>query len=132
MEHWAKFSVYLRGPEGRYWAFPLFAILPVLNLLSFVSNMTRRTPVPTFDGETSSIASYERLFLLLNQISPIEPSKRAANLMLRMNFMARQVCMAIRKGCIEQDYGVHRLLRILRGRFAPEAVAALYRGVTKF
>ena len=70
--------------------------------------------VPPFDGRAPSFANYERKVALRNQISPLDPQARAANLYLHRTDVARNVCMSVGKDVIGSAYGVAQILRILR------------------
>ena len=87
---------------------------------------------PPFGGKASSFASYEEAVNLWNQNSTLEPGKRATNLLLHMTDIARTVCTTVNKDHIGNTHGVPQILRLLRGRYAPNAIDAIYHEVAKF
>ena len=70
--------------------------------------------VPVFEEHASSSANYEEIATLRNQISTMDPQKRAANLLLRMADVARKVCVTAGKDVIGNVEGVAQILRELR------------------
>ena len=60
------------------------------------------------------------------QVAAIEPSKRAANLLLRMAEIARKVCVAAGIDHIANADGEQQISRIPRERLARDAIDAIY------
>ena len=87
--------------------------------------------VPTFDGHASSFANYEENVISRNQISTLDPQKRAANLLLHVSDIARKVCVPVGKDSVGNADGVALILRISRGRFAPEAIDSIFQDMVK-
>ena len=80
------------------------------------------THVPTFDGEASSFANYEETASMRNQIATTDPRKRAANLLLHMTDIAREVRMSVGKDVVGNVGGAAQILGMLRERFALAAI----------
>ena len=97
-----------------------------------MAEVTGYLHVPSFDGEASLSADYEKKVALWNQISPWEPRKLAANLLLRMTDVAQKVCMEAGKVHIRNIVGAQQISRIPRERFAPGAIGAIFQDVVKF
>ena len=87
--------------------------------------------VPTSDGHASSFANYEEKITSRNQICIVDPRKRAANLLSHMTDVERKVCTSVGKDSISNVDGVAQILRILRERFAPEAIDSVFKDVVK-
>ena len=100
--------------------------------LQSMTTLTSYPQVPSFGGKASSFASNEGEVISRNQISTIEPSRRAANLFLDMIDIARKGCAAVGKDHIARSDGAHQVLRIPRGRFSPDAIDATYHEVATF
>ena len=94
--------------------------------------MERRISAPHFDGQRSGFLNYEEKVLLWNQITPLEPSKRGAHLLLHMADVARKVCTTVGKDVIGNNDGVMHILNILRDRFAPDRVDCIFQDIIKF
>ena len=88
--------------------------------------------VPMSDGSASSFANYEEKVTSWGQISSLGPRKRAANLLLNMSDVARKVCMSVGKDDVGNAGGVAQILKILRERFAPDAINSVFLDVVKF
>ena len=97
-----------------------------------MSDMAHVINVPAFDGRAGSFANNEEKAAARNQISATDPQKRAAKLLLRTSDGARKVCLAVGEAVIGRLDGVERILRILRGRFAPDAIDSIFRDMVKF
>ena len=78
--------------------------------------------VPMFDGQAFSYANYEEKIMLRYHISIKEPQKRAANLLLHMSDVGRKVCITVGQDVTGDVDGVAQISRILRNRFAPDAI----------
>ena len=87
--------------------------------------------VPPLNGLARFVGSYGGKAILRNQIPTIEPGGRAANLFLRVTEISRKDCMAVGKYRIANEAGVRHIFRILRKRFAPDAIDAIFREVVK-
>ena len=74
-----------------------------------------------FGGEASFFATNDEKVISRNQISTIGPSRRAAHLLLHCG-----------KDLIANQDGAQQILRILRERFAPDAIDAIIQEVAKF
>ena len=107
--------------------FRLFALF-----FGFSASMRTLPHTPSSGGMASPFAIYEAKAILRNQISPIEPGKRAANLLLRVADFARKLCMSVGRDRIAHDDDAHHILRNLRGRQAPRAINAIYQEVVAF
>ena len=97
-----------------------------------MSGVTNAMRVPVFDRHASSFANHEGKVALWAQIPTTEPQKRAANLLLHMTDVAGRVCMSVGKDVIGNIDGVAHTPRILRERFAPDAIGSILQDVAKF
>ena len=97
-----------------------------------MSGVTTLTHVPSFGGQASSAANYEEQVALRNRIRPSDPRRRAADLFLHVSDVARKVCATAGKDAIDNNDGVQRILRILRERFAPDAIDSVFQDIAKF
>ena len=97
-----------------------------------MSDVTDVTHVPAFDGHASSSANYGENATWRNQIATLGPQTMAANLPLRTTGVARRVCMSVAKDAMGSVDGVAQISRILRERFAPDAIDSAQRDVAKF
>ena len=62
----------------------------------------------------------------------MDPEKKAAHLLLHMSGVARKVCLPVGRDVIDDLDGAGRILRILRERFAPDAIDPIFRDMAKF
>ena len=97
-----------------------------------MSEVTNFTYVPSFDGNASSLATYEEKVISRTQTAYTDPAKRAANLLLHMADTARKVFMTVGKDCVGNNDGAQQISRIFRERLAPDAVDAIYQEEVKF
>ena len=67
-----------------------------------------------------------------SQISSLGLQMRAASLLLHMLDVFRKVCMTVGEDVIGNLHGVARILRILRERFAPDAIDCIFQDMAKF
>ena len=67
-----------------------------------------------------------------NQIPPLGPQKRAANLFFRMTDAPRQVCMSAGMDVAGNADGVARIFRISPGGLAPDAIHSILQVAAKF
>ena len=88
--------------------------------------------VPTFDGRAYLFANYDEKAASRNQIPTLGPRKRATNLLLHMTGNARKVCISVGKDVIGDAGGVAHIPRILRERFAPDAIDCIFQDAAKF
>ena len=88
--------------------------------------------LPAFDGHASWYASYDEQVILRGQIATVDPPKRAANLLLHMSDIARRVCMSVGNDSIGNVDGVALILRIFRGRLAPDAIDSIFEDMVRF
>ena len=89
--------------------------------------------VPPFDGRASPFANYKTNYAnSRSRIPTLDPAKRPANLLLNLVDIAREVRMAVGKDRIGNNDGAQQIPRILRRRFAPDAICASYPEVAKF
>ena len=98
----------------------------------FTKNGLFQVQVPSFDGQRNSFLNYEEKVLLRQDISPSDPGKKAAHLLLHMADVARKVCLTVGKDVIGNQDGVAQILNILRVRFAPDMVDCIFQDITKF
>ena len=75
-----------------------------------MTNKTNYPQLPSFGGEASSFANYGEQVISRNQIPTIEPSKRAADLLLHMADIARKARMTVGKDHIKKSMGLRRFL----------------------
>ena len=80
--------------------------------MSGVANMMH---VPVYDGRAASFANYEAKAALRNHIPAMEPRERAANLLLHMTDVAKEVCVAAGNAVIGNIDGAEQISRISRG-----------------
>ena len=97
-----------------------------------MSGVTRVMHVPAFGGRASSCANYEEKVALRNQISTLEPQKRAADLPLHMTDVARRVCVAAWERCPWRREWDGDNFANLRERFAPGAIDSILQDLAKF
>ena len=88
--------------------------------------------VPVLDRRSSFFANHEKKVALRTQIPTMESQKRAANFLLHMTDVAGRVCMSAGKDVVGNIDGVAHTLRILRERFAPDAIGSILQDVAKF
>ena len=62
----------------------------------------------------------------------MEPSKRAAALVVHMNSRARQACLAVAGDHIAKNNGAEHVVNTLRDYFAPATADTIYREVARF
>ena len=78
------------------------------------------------------VTELRRKGILWTQISALGPQRRAANLLPRMTEIARKVYMPLGRDHIGSNDGFQQISRILRGRFAPDALDSNYQDVVTF
>ena len=88
--------------------------------------------VPAFDGQRSSFLNYEEKVLLRENITPLEPAKKASHLLLRTVDVARKVCLTVGKDVVGNNDGVEQILNISRNRFAPGKADCTFQDIAKF
>ena len=88
--------------------------------------------VPGFDGKGSSYIIYEQQVRLWRQVANLDPSKRAAALILQVETVARQVCLAAGSDSVANNDGAEQILGILKDYFAPDAVDSAFQEVARF
>ena len=96
-----------------------------------MSGVTTETHVPTFDGRAPSFTNYEEKATLWNQISPLDPQKRASNFLLRVADVARKVCASAGKDVLGNVDGAALIVRTPRGRLAPDAIDSTFQEIAK-
>ena len=62
----------------------------------------------------------------------MEPEKKAAHLLLHMSDVARKVCLSVGRDVIGNLDGAEQILKILRERFAPDAIDSIFQDMAKF
>ncbi len=62
----------------------------------------------------------------------METEKKAAYLLSHMSDVARKDCLSVGRDVIEDLDGVERILKILRGRFAPGSIDSIFQDAAKF
>ena len=87
-----------------------------------MSGVTSCMHVPSFDGKAPSFANYKEKVALWNRVSTTDLQQRGSHLPMNMTDIARKVCMTVGKGVVGSVDGVADILRILRKRFAPDAI----------
>ena len=68
------------------------------------------------------LANYEEKVLLRGRASAMGPEKKAAHLLLHMSDVARKVCLSAGRYAIVNLDGAEKISKILRGRYAPDAI----------
>ena len=91
-----------------------------------MSDVAHVMNVPAFDGHAGSLANYEENAGLGSQTSTTGQDKRAANLLLHMSGVAREVCMTVGKDVVRDIDGVEQISRILREHLAPDAICNIF------
>ena len=84
-----------------------------------------------FLRRAGSSADFEEKAALRSQILTTGPRKRAANLLLHVSDVARKVCRAVGQNVVGYSDGVGRVLGILRGSFAPDAIDSIFQDMAK-
>ena len=74
----------------------------------------------------------EEKVLLSKRAPAMDPEKKAAHLRLHMSDFARKVCLPVGWGRIDNLDGLDQILKILRERFAPDAVDLISQDMAKF
>ena len=97
-----------------------------------MAEVTNMMHLLTFDGHASSFANYEEKGILRDQISTLDPEKRAADLPLRMPDIARKVRMSVGEDSVGSVGGAGLILRKVRERFAPDAIDGSFQDMLKF
>ena len=108
------------------------SVLSSCDFFNSMANLNALPHVPPFDGKASASAIYEEKVIIRNQIPPIGSGGRGADSFSRTTDIARKVCVTISKHHIASGDGVRYILRILRGRSAPDVIDATYQEVVKF
>ena len=90
------------------------------------------TEAPKFDGGGGSLANYEAKVLLWKRAPAMRPGKEAARLLLHTSDVARKVCLSVGRDVIDNLDGAEQISRILRERFAPDAIDSIIQVVAKF
>ena len=87
---------------------------------------------PKFYGSGGSFANYENKALLWKRASAMEQGRKGAHLLLQMSDVARKVCLSMGRDVIDNLDGAKQILRILRERFAPDAIGSIFQDMVKF
>ena len=88
--------------------------------------------LPIFGGNGAFSQRRVQQVRLWMRMTKMEPSSRAAALVLNVNSVARQVCLSAGGDHLENTDGVSRALEILRNFFAPEAPDSIRQEVARF
>ena len=83
--------------------------------------------VPSFDEKGSSHQDCERLARSWIRMTHLDPSRRAAALVLHVNSVARRVCTSAGGGPVGSNDGASRILEISENYFAPESATRFTR-----
>ena len=97
-----------------------------------MSDVAHVMRAPMFDGQAFSYANNEEKVMLWNQMSTLDPQKRAANLLLHMSNAARKVRVTVGGDVIGDTGGVARILLISREEFAPDAYDCIFQDMVQF
>ena len=89
--------------------------------------MPPAAPGPTFDGEGSLFADSEQRVRLWPQAADVEPSGRASSLILRMNTIARLVCLNACGGALMQGEDAGSVSNVSREYARADALGHFYR-----
>ena len=81
--------------------------------------------VPAFGGKSASFFDYEQRVRLWGQAAGVNPSERASMLILRMDTIARQVCLNAGGDTFTQREAADAILKILRNYLQPDALGHL-------
>ena len=85
-----------------------------------------------FDGHAGPSANYEEKVHLRKRISAMGPEKEAARSLFHMSDVARNVCLPAGRGVIGNLDVAELILKILRDRFAPDAIDSISQDMAKF
>ena len=88
--------------------------------------------VPIFDEKGASSQGCEHQGRLCVRIAKMAPSSCAAALVLRMNSVAREVCLSAGGNRPIRYDGAMCMLEILRNYFAPEVAGLTYQDLVRF
>ena len=94
--------------------------------------MANMMHAPAFDGRAGSFATFGEKETLWNEIPTMGPDRRAANLLLHMSDVAREVCVAVGKDVVGNMHGAEQISKITRERFAPDAIDNIFHDMVKF
>ena len=97
-----------------------------------MSKVANFTQVLSPDGKAPSLPIFEEVEMPQGRIPTLGPRKRAANSLLRITDIAREVCMTVGEDHSGGNDVAQQISRILRERFAPDAINSTYPDVLKF
>ena len=104
---------------------------PAQNLPRLTVDVLPTAQVPVCDGKGSPYLHFELQARLWRQVANLDPSERAAALILRMVAVARQVGPPAGGDFVVNDGGAERILNILKDYLAPDAANSIYREVVR-
>ena len=90
------------------------------------------TEVPKFDGHAGSFANYEEDVNFRKRMSAMGPERKAAHLPPHISDVARRVCLSVGRGVFGDLDSSEQILKIPRGRLAPDATASTFQDTVKF
>ena len=90
------------------------------------------TEAPKFGGRPTSFANYDEKVHLWKRVSTMDPEKGAAHLLLHTSDVPRKVCLSVGEDVVGNLDGVGQILKIWRGRFAPDAIDSIPQDVGGF
>ena len=97
----------------------------------FIRELRMMGKAPSYDRQNASFIDYEQRVRLWSQSAEVDPSKRPSPLILRMNTIARQVCLNAGDYGFTLGGGSGGHLKVPRNYFQPDALDDVYRQVAK-
>ena len=88
--------------------------------------------MPTFDGKGSSFQDYEQRVALWHRTTDIPADRRASQLVLHMEPLARQICLQNGGDSFMDGVNVAEVLQELKQYFSPDASDHVHQDVWKF
>ena len=89
-------------------------------------------PSESFGGKGPPFIDYEQQVRLWRRVANLDPSKRAAASILRIDTVARQVCLAAGSDFVVNNDGAERIVTILKDYIAPDAADSVDQEVARF